>query len=171
MLTDAHVIDPGQHLPLDDRSVDLVLTDHVFEHITDPFPVAAELRRSLRVGGRICARTPMKWGYIAAAATMVPNGSHAAVLRIVQPNREERDIFPTAYRLNTRSNIARAFPTTEFEHVIYGWDPEATYVGQSTSLEALIQAGGRVTPERFRPTLLAFLRRQGSPESNYAASR
>ncbi len=47
-----HVYD-GVHLPLADRSVDLVVSHEVFEHIVDVPAVLAELARVLRPDGRI----------------------------------------------------------------------------------------------------------------------
>jgi SAM-dependent methyltransferase len=41
----------GEHLPLADASVDLVVFNHVYEHVLDPVQVVAEIRRVLRPGG------------------------------------------------------------------------------------------------------------------------
>ncbi len=165
-VTEAHVIEPGGRLPIHDRAVDLVLCDHAFEHLVDPAAVARELRRVIREGGWICARTPNKWGYIALAARAVPNRLHAAVVRRAQPIREERDVFPTYYRLNTQADIAEQFPPSEFEHVIYGWEPELAYFATSRAAAAAVRSMGRLTPERLRPVLLVFLHRYGPVNSS-----
>jgi hypothetical protein len=78
----------------------------------------------------------------------------------MQPERQVRDIFPTAYRLNTRADIARAFPPHRFDHVIYGWDPEPAYVGSSRAMTAVFSVISRITPDRLRSSLLIFLRRK-----------
>jgi hypothetical protein len=39
----------------------------------------------------------------------VPNTSHAKVLDTFQPGREERDVFRTAYKMNTRKDLAALF--------------------------------------------------------------
>lgn len=169
-LTEAHVIAPGGSLPLSDRSVDLVVADHIFEHLSDPAPVARELTRVLRPAGWICARTPNRRGYIAVAARAVPNRLHSRVLRRVQPSRREEDVFDTVYNLNTLGDIAEHFPVAEYEHIIYGWDPEPAYVAKSASATALFRLLGRLTPEALRPMLLIFLRRRvpsaAGPESH-----
>lgn len=41
----------GEQLPLADGSVDLVVFNHVYEHVLDPVQVVAEIRRVLRPGG------------------------------------------------------------------------------------------------------------------------
>lgn len=46
----------GEHLPLQDRSVDLVFMSMVFHHFDDPVRAAQECYRVLRVGGSVCLR-------------------------------------------------------------------------------------------------------------------
>jgi SAM-dependent methyltransferase len=161
-LDDAHVVQEASRLPFDDRSVDLVLADHAFEHVSNPMAVAGELRRVVREGGWICARTPNKWGYIAVAARVVPNRLHVAALRRIQPRRQQRDVFPTRYRLNTRRDIALQFPSMEFDQVIYGWEPEPAYLAASLWTAGAFRLLGRLTPERFRPILLVFIHRRAT---------
>ncbi len=162
-LTDAHVISAGDPIPMPDQSADMVLLDHVLEHITDPAPVASELHRILRPGGWICARTPNKWGYVAIASRLIPNHWHTRLLRLVQPDRRAEDVFPTFYRLNTRRAIKTAFPPEEFEHIVYTWEPEPAYAGRSTAMAMLFTLLRRATPDRVRPVLLIFLRRRQHP--------
>lgn len=75
-LDGAHVIAVGAPLPFADSSFDIVISDHVFEHVDDPGLVASELSRVLKPGGWICARTPNKWSYIGIAVRLVPNSFH-----------------------------------------------------------------------------------------------
>ncbi len=159
-LTEAHVIATGSPLPLDDRSVDLVVADHTFEHLADPAPVARELTRVLRPGGWLCARTPNRSGYIAVMARAVPNRLHAPVLRRVQPTRRREDVFDTVYCLNTPRDLGRHFPTIQYEHIIYGWDAEPAYAANSALATAVFCLLGRLTPDALRSTLMIFLRRR-----------
>lgn len=55
----AFVVKPDETLPLPDQSIDVIVSDFVFEHIQDPAWVAFELDRVLSPGGWICARTPI----------------------------------------------------------------------------------------------------------------
>jgi len=62
-LDESYVIEPGGRIPLENESVELIVSDATFEHITDPSPVTKELDRVLKPGGWLCARTPNRWGY------------------------------------------------------------------------------------------------------------
>lgn len=93
-------------LPIDDASVDLIMSRSVFEHLTDPAAVYAELARVLKPGGRIVFLTANFWDYGTQVARLVPNRFHAKVVRTVE-GRPEEDTFPTAYKTNTRSDVAR----------------------------------------------------------------
>lgn len=48
-------------LPLPDGSVDVVLVEHVLEHVLDPLRGAAEIERVLRVGGVVVAIVPFSF--------------------------------------------------------------------------------------------------------------
>jgi len=156
---EAHVVHQGSPLPLADQSVDLVVSDYAFEHITDPEWVSGELHRVLTPGGWICARTPNKWGSIGIPARLVPNRFHNAVLRLVQPEKQQRDTFPTAYRLNSFSALARYFPPTQFLHANYAMESEPAYFGSSETLWRIVIASYRLTPRRLGSTLYVFLRK------------
>lgn len=161
-LDEAHVVAPGADLPLDTASVDLIVSDNTFEHITDPAPVTRELDRVLKPGGWICARTPNRWGYIALGASLVPNSMHVALLRHLQPDRKAMDIFPTAYRLNTRRALRRYFPPMRYDHCSYRHFAEPAYFANSKPLWALILLIFRLTPPALAPTYMIFLRKRPS---------
>lgn len=97
--------------PLEDGSVDLAVSDFVLEHVTEPEDFVGELSRVLRPGGVFIARTISRRSVLAAAARVVPNDHHAKALERLQPGREERDVFRTAYKMNTRKDLARLFDT------------------------------------------------------------
>jgi SAM-dependent methyltransferase len=159
-LDEAHVISTGAALPLADASVDLVVADHVFEHIEDPAWASRELDRVLRPGGWICARTPNRWGAIAVPARLVPNRWHDAVLARVQPDKQSRDTFPTQYRLNTPAALRRWFPPERFDHCSYTHESEPAYVGRSSSAWSLIRGLAAITPPPLRSIHLVFLRKR-----------
>jgi SAM-dependent methyltransferase len=156
-LTRAEVITPGKPLPVESGSVDLIVSDWVFEHIADPIWAAAELDRILKPGGWLCARTPNKHGYIGLGARAVPNRLHVALLRAFQPSKQDRDTFPTTYRLNTPAALREHFPG--YEHVVYTMNNEPAYVSGWRAGWALMQAVFRATPDRLGATLYVFLRK------------
>ncbi len=95
--------------PLDDGSVDLAVSDFVLEHVTDPPAFMAELTRTLRPGGVFIARTVSRHSLLSLTARLVPNRKHSKVLTTFQPGRQEQDVFHTAYRMNTRKQVAELF--------------------------------------------------------------
>jgi SAM-dependent methyltransferase len=159
MLDEAHVFD-GRRIPLADRSVDLVVSDHVFEHIEDPAAAAAELDRILKPGGWICARTPSSGSLIALGARLVPNRLHAKLLRRIQPDgtREDEDVFPTRYRLNSKSALRRYFPPARWEHYSHYWDGEPAYHFGSVAVARLMQLIMALKPGGEK--LFVFLRKK-----------
>lgn len=159
-LAGAHVITPGEKLSFADDSFDVVLADHVLEHVAeeDADQVAAELLRVLKPGGWLAARTPNKWGIIGIGARTVPNDLHTRVLRRLQPARKAEDVFPVRYSMNTRRDLARLFPEPN-ELVVYGHASEPTYFGNAAPAWRVAQLVDRLTPPRLAPTLMIFVKK------------
>lgn len=99
----------GERWPLADGSVDLAVCDWVLEHVTDPALFVGELTRVLRPGGAFLARTVSRSSLLSAAARATPNGSHGRVVGRLQPGRADRDVFPTAYLMNTLQALRSQF--------------------------------------------------------------
>jgi SAM-dependent methyltransferase len=137
-LDEAHVYD-GRRLPLADRSVDLIVSDWVLEHIADAPAFCAEVARVLTPGGWLCARTPNLFSLLVLASSALPNKSHPGLLTRIQPDRQERDVFPTRYRLNSMAAIARAFPAEGWRNCSYTWSPEPAYHFNSRAVYRLMQ--------------------------------
>lgn len=159
-LTSAQVIEPGARLPFADASFDLVLADHVLEHVgeEDAPTVAAEILRVLEPGGWLAARTPNKWGMIGIGARAVPNDLHTRVLRRLQPHRKAEDVFPVRYSMNTRRSLTALFPPPH-ELVVYGHSSEPTYFGSNAPAWRVAQLVDRLTPPALAPTLMVFVRK------------
>jgi len=155
-------IEPGGALPFGDETFDLVLADYVLEHVNraDAPAVAAELARVLKQGGWVAARTPNKWGLIAIAARLVPNRLHVAALKHLQPGgRAAEDVFPTRYAMNTPRDLRRLFPEPEWTVTTYGHVGAQQYAGTSAVAWRLAAFLDRLTPPRFAPTLMVFIRK------------
>ncbi|TQK69439.1 MULTISPECIES: bifunctional 2-polyprenyl-6-hydroxyphenol methylase/3-demethylubiquinol 3-O-methyltransferase UbiG [unclassified Nocardioides] len=159
-LTSAQVIEPGARLPFADASFDLVLADHVLEHVgeEDAPTVSAEILRVLKPGGWLAARTPNKWGMIGIGARAVPNDLHTRVLRRLQPHRKAEDVFPVRYSMNTRRSLTALFPPPH-ELVVYGHSSEPTYFGSNAPAWRVAQLVDRLTPPALAPTLMVFVRK------------
>lgn len=148
--------------PFRDGSLRAVVADWVFEHIDDPAVTAQELTRTVAPGGWVCARTPNKWGYVGVGARLVPNRQHVRFLRRLQPYRNELDVFPVRYYLNTLPAIARAFPAPYWLDCSYVYNPDPSYFGDSPTGLMLLQAWQRVAPRPFGAILHVFLQRRPS---------
>ncbi|MEJ2866229.1 glycosyltransferase [Actinomycetospora sp. OC33-EN08] len=158
-LTRAYTIEPGRPLPLASDSVDLVVSDWTFEHVTDPAWAAAELARVVRPGGWICARTPNRWGTVGLPTRLVPNAWHAGILGRLQPSKKVVDTFPTAYRMNSRRQIGALFPAAQFLDCTYVYDSEPSYAANSFLAWSLTRALHRTLPGPLGQTLMIFLRK------------
>lgn len=158
-LDEAHVVAAGAPLPFPDASFDLVLADHVLEHVSgaDAPGVAAEVVRVLRPGGWFAARTPYRWGLIGLAARAVPNRLHVRVLRRLQPERPAEDVFPVRYAMNTRRDLRRLFAPHEVH--VYGHASEPRYFGRSPTAWRVAAGVDRLVPSRLAPTLMVFVRK------------
>jgi SAM-dependent methyltransferase len=110
-------------IPLEDQSVDVVMSRSVMEHVVDPARVYGEISRVLRPGGRFVFMTGNFWDYAAIITNLVPNRFHPWIVARTE-GRAEIDVFPTAYKTNTRSAVNRWSRGAGFQVVSY------EYLGQ-----------------------------------------
>jgi SAM-dependent methyltransferase len=92
---------------LPDSSVDIIMARSVVEHIVDPIAVYREFARVLRPGGQFVFLTANLWDYASLIAAVVPNRFHPWIVAHTE-GRMEEDVFPVAYKSNTRRSIRRA---------------------------------------------------------------
>jgi SAM-dependent methyltransferase len=165
-MDEAHVIAPGQPLPLDAACVDLIYSYAVLEHVDDPASFVAEIDRVLKPGGWFCGWTPNKWGYVGIGARLVPNALHAKVLRRVEPaGRAEDDVFPTVYRMNTLGAVRRAFPEETFDDFSFGYNAQPSYNFGSALIARMWLLYMALTPRRFAQSIFVFMRKRGAAPS------
>jgi SAM-dependent methyltransferase len=96
-----------------DAAVDLMLCCSVLEHVAEPEALLREIHRVLKPGGRFLAKTPNRFHYMPLIASVTPTWFHKTYNR--WRGREEVDTFPTRYRLNSRSAVARHAATAGLE--------------------------------------------------------
>lgn len=159
-LAEAHTLPLGAPLPYDDETFDVIVADHVLEHIRheDTEQVTAEILRVLKPGGWFTARTPNKWGLIGIGARAVPNRLHTTALHRLQPDRHDHDVFPVVYAMNTRRDLQRLF-TPPHRLMVYGHASEPRYVGDSVTAWRVASFVDRLTPPPLAPTLMIFVQR------------
>jgi SAM-dependent methyltransferase len=144
-------------LGVEQNSVDLIICDYVLEHVENVDDFFAQIDNSLVSGGWFCARTPHKYSYVSLAASLISNNFHSKVLRKVQPNRKEIDIFPTHYNMNTLKEITKAFKGWENKSFIFKGDP-AYYFG-SKAIYEIQKKIHNILPVVICGNLFVFLRK------------
>jgi SAM-dependent methyltransferase len=162
LLDEAMLLPNSGSIPLPSRSVDMIVSWAVFEHLSDPTRTAAELERILRPGGWLCSWTPNKWGYVSVGARLVPNQLHARVLRYVLPTskRRESDVFPTYYRINTLREIKRCFPVSRFEHFSYFFNGAPNYNANNFIIASVMDVTAKLAPNYFAQSIHVFIRKR-----------
>jgi len=158
-LDEAVILEPGKPLPFADQSFDLVLCDWVIEHIEDPEQFVSDVKRILKVGGWFCARTPNRWSYFSIGARLLSSSAGNRVLRTLQSQRAERDVFPKHYRMNTLHAIRRSFPAASWMNATYTHNPDPGYAGGSKVLYHLIDLYQRLAPRALGTVILVFVQR------------
>ena len=159
-LDERYVVPVGERYPLADDSIDVVVSDWVFEHVMEPNSFAAEVGRVLKPGGWLCARTPSKWSYVGIGARMVPNALHKRMLRWLWPERSLADVFPTVYRLNSSSAIKRYFSPSQWEHFSYNIDGPPKYHANNHTLFRIFDIVQTLTPPAFKTEMIILLRKK-----------
>lgn len=114
------------NMPLEDEAADVVMARSVMEHIEHPASVYGEIFRVLKPGGHFIFLTANLWDYASLIAAAVPNRFHPWIVSKTE-GREEKDVFPIAYRTNTRRAVERWARQTGFDVVSF------RYLGQYPS--------------------------------------
>jgi SAM-dependent methyltransferase len=160
-IDEAHVIDPFGAWPIQDASIDVILCDHVLEHVAAPEEFVREINRVLKPGGWFCARTPAKWGYIGLGARLIPNALHVRFLAKLQPHRKAEDVFPVVYRLNTTSALNKYFGAQHWRNCTYGHNGVPGYHANNAILFRLIQFWGWMMPNALAAKFHVFVQKKG----------
>lgn len=169
LIDEFRLVPPDGRWPLADGAVDLAVSDWVLEHVTDPERFVAELARVLRPGGAFVARTVSRWSALSLGARVVPNGAHARMLGKLQPGREGRDVFPTAYRMNTRRAL-RPLLDPYFEWTVLTKPGLENYFGPWPRFGRLATAVERHLPRSAQMVLIVSARRRAAPASQRRAA-
>jgi len=100
-------------IPYDDNYFDVVFSRYVLEHISEPQVFLNEMNRILKPGGSLLFLTPNKWHYVSLAARLTPQAFHNWYNRF--RGRQDKDTFPTLYKLNSVSDLRRELSKAGFE--------------------------------------------------------
>jgi ubiquinone/menaquinone biosynthesis C-methylase UbiE len=162
LLDEFRLIEDVKRWPIEDASIDVIQSDYVLEHVPEPDSYFAEARRVLKPGGHLALRTPNSFGYVALCSMLVPNRLHAKVLKRVQEDREEEDVFPTVYRCNSAGKLRRALARHGFDAVVYAVEGEPGYMAFSRIAYRVMAMVHTVLPPLFRSTLQAYAKKNGT---------
>ncbi len=154
-----HLLD-GPTWPLEDEQIDVLICDNVLEHLAEPDAFFREARRVLRPEGVVCIRTPNRWNYIALLARLIPSQRHMQVLKLAKPALKEKDVFRTFYRCNSLMALRRALAAHGFEHAVFGYEAEPSYLSFSKLAYALGVLHQKLAPGFLRSALFAFGRKK-----------
>jgi SAM-dependent methyltransferase len=146
----------GTAWPVESNAVDLILCDQVLEHIEDIPSFFSETHRVLKNKGFICIRTPNRWGYIACISRLVPNRFHSKFIARIGGKRKQEDIFPVHYHCNSIPKIKTMFKKINLDGVVYGYNPEPSYLSFSTIFYALGVVHQKMSPGFLKTILFAF---------------
>ncbi len=107
-------------LPFQDNSFDLITSNMVFEHLNNPEMQLKEIQRVLSRNGKLIFHTPNNIGYGILISKVIGKITPVFVkhkLAHYLQGREEEDIFPTYYRINSPSKIRKLAKLSGFNIV------------------------------------------------------
>ena len=91
-----------------ERKFDLATLRMVAEHIQEPKSAIESLARLIKPGGKVVIFTPNRWSPVSVAASIIPFRLHQPITHLMWGTKEE-DVFPTAYKMNTRNRLRTLF--------------------------------------------------------------
>ena len=142
-------------IPLESNCVDVVMARSVIEHVTEPALVFAEIHRVLKPGGHFVFLTANLWDYASLIAKLIPNRFHPWIVSKTE-GREEADVFPVAYRANTRRAVDRWANLAGFERVSFRYLGQYPAYFMFNGVLFLLATGYEKLLDKIPP--LAFLR-------------
>ena len=102
-----------QSLPFADGSFEVVTANMVLEHSENPAALMSEVWRVLRPKGIFVFHTPNKYYPMSVLAGILPDRVKSRLVALVS-RRQEKDVYPTFFRINTNSAISSYSATAGF---------------------------------------------------------
>lgn len=115
------------------RRFDVITLRMVAEHIVDPPRAMRKLADLLVPNGVVVIYTPFKWSPMSVIATIVPFKLHNPLKQLIWRS-ESRDTFPTAYKLNTRSDLRSYAASVGLEEVYFAYLDDCRVTGAYRAL-------------------------------------
>jgi ubiquinone/menaquinone biosynthesis C-methylase UbiE len=105
-IVDSKLSGDGEHIPLPDTSLDMVVSEFVLEHLEHPKTVFQEIHRVLKPGGYVVIITPNLLHPVFLLSLITPHGFHIWY-RQTFFDKHEHDTHKTYYRANTRRTLQK----------------------------------------------------------------
>ncbi len=96
-----------------DRKFDLITLRMVAEHVANPDAFVQKLAELAKPNGEVGLYTVYKWAPSSIAAALTPLSTHHKIKKILW-GTEEKDTFPTKYKMNTRRVLREVFSKNGF---------------------------------------------------------
>jgi ubiquinone/menaquinone biosynthesis C-methylase UbiE len=103
-LTKSKIFGNIEKLPIRSGSMDVVSSNMVVEHVKDPDNLFLEVKRVLKSDGVFIFHTANLLNYGTFLSKLIPQGIKNRIIKYLE-NRDDEDVFPTYYRINTPSKI------------------------------------------------------------------
>jgi ubiquinone/menaquinone biosynthesis C-methylase UbiE len=100
----SRVVGDTEKPPFADGCFDIVTANMVMEHVEDPKTALREVHRLLRAGGVFVFHTTNIHNYKFALASLIPQRLKNKLIEVLE-GRQEDDVFPTVYKINTPKAI------------------------------------------------------------------
>ena len=158
-LDERYIVPFGAQLPVENETANLIVAEWVLEHVEDATRFVSEIDRVLKPGGWFCAITPNANGYVGIANRILSPSVKEKLITHVWPERDDADIFPVHYRLNTNRTLLKAFPKTSWHHHSYTSNPAPKYHGNRSWAFRAIGLYQHMMPPSLETNLLVFIRK------------
>ena len=101
-----------------EHPVDLVTLRMVAEHVQKPPRLVDSLSQCTRKGGLVVIYTVNRFSPVPIITRLVPFSLHHPIKRMLW-HSEEKDTFPTCFRMNTRRELRRQLTAGGFKEVLF----------------------------------------------------
>jgi hypothetical protein len=115
---------------------DLVTLRMVAEHVENPPEFARSLARCVASGSQVVVYTVNRFSPVPLITSLVPFKFHNPAKRVLW-GTEEKDTFPTFFRMNTRRRLRKVLEAVGFREVFFVYLDDCRTTGRFRSLQQL----------------------------------
>lgn len=112
------IVADASELPFLSTAIDLIATEHTFEHFKNPEQVLREIYRVLKPGGYLVSTFPNSWYYASIISRLTPYWFHIFYLKLLHGASDEiikQEKFPTYYKFNSYIKIKKTSKKLQFK--------------------------------------------------------